>query len=396
MYEDITLAEGLELYQKKVSILKKGYLQEVHRIASLKKTPMAAKKLRDVKSPDIALYRDTRLASMNPKTNKPISAGTVRLEMALLSNLFDVGRIEWGACDSNPVSNVRKPKPSPGRERRVSPREERLIMRYCTQHPTPDLLSIIELAIESAMRQGEILNLDWEYINLRSRIAHLPETKNGSKRDIPLSIRARDALVRMGVKQKGKVFNYTSNGLKSAWRIMTKRLNIEDLHFHDIRHEACSRLFELGTLDIMEIAAISGHKSLSMLKRYTHLKAGKLVKKLEGNRNRGHQMINSHLIPYPAVAEETDSGIQVRILDIEGVVGLGPTREEAIQVARDSLLRHLMICIRDRVRIPPADQYLEAVDEEQIFMLDPLALSPSPPVITPSHFFADGTRYKSM
>lgn len=392
MYEDITLAEGLELYQKKVSILKKGYLQEVHRIASLKKTQMAAKKLRDVKSPDIALYRDTRLASVNPKTNKPISAGTVRLEMALLSNLFDVGRIEWGACDSNPVSNVRKPKPAPGRERRVSPREERLIMRYCNQHPTPDLLSIAELAIESAMRQGEILNLDWEYINLRTRIAHLPETKNGSKRDVPLSIRSRDALVRMGVKQKGKVFSYTSNGLKSAWRIMTKRLGIEDLHFHDLRHEACSRLFELGTLDIMEIAAISGHKSLSMLKRYTHLKAGKLVKKLEGHKHRGHQMINAHLIPYPAVAEETDLGVQVRVLDIEGVVGVGASEEEAVQLARDSLLRHLMLCIRDRTMIPPADHYLEVVDEAKIFMLDPLALGPTYPIITPSHFFADGVR----
>lgn len=62
---------------------------------------------------------------------------------------------------------------------------------------------------------------------------------------------------------------------------MLQRLGIEDLHFHDLRHEACSRLFELGTLDIMEIAAISGHKSLAMLKRYTHLKAAKLVKSLK-------------------------------------------------------------------------------------------------------------------
>ena len=127
------------------------------------------------------------------------------------------------------------------------------------------------LALETAMRQGELLKLEWEHINLRIGIAHLPETKNGSKRDVPLSIKARAALLRMGVKQRGRVFSYTSNGLKSAWRIMMQRLGIEDLHFHDTRHEAASRLSELGRLDIMEIAAITGHKSLAMLKRYTHL-----------------------------------------------------------------------------------------------------------------------------
>ncbi|WP_409286736.1 site-specific integrase [Pseudomonas guariconensis] len=386
MFSDITLAEGLDLYQQKVSILKKGYVQEVYRIAQLKKSKMAPKRMRDVTSPDIAEYRDVRLVSSNPKTGNPISPGTVRLEMALLSNVFDVGRIEWGACDVNPVANVRKPKPAPGRERRLSAREERLILRYCNNHPTPDLFSIVEVALETAMRQGEILNLDWENINLKTRIAHLPETKNGSKRDVPLSLRARDALIRMGPKPRGKVFSYTSNGIKSAWRIMTQRLQIEDLHFHDLRHEACSRLFELGTLDIMEIAAISGHKSLAMLKRYTHLKAAKLVKKLEGHKSRGHQLVNAHLVPYPALAEVSEAGVTVRILDIEGVVGSGPNKETAMQVARDSLLRHLMLCIRDRRAIPPADQFLEDVNEAEIIMVDPLALPSYGTPLAPSHF----------
>lgn len=125
------------------------------------------------------------------------------------------------------------------------------------------------------MRQSEIIKLCWEHLDLKSRIAHLPDTKNGSKRDVPLSAKARDALIRLGVKSKGNVFTYTSSGIKSTWRFMLGKLGIEDLHFHDMRHEAISRFFELGSLDMMEIAAISGHKSLSMLKRYTHLKAHK-------------------------------------------------------------------------------------------------------------------------
>ncbi|EKY4115069.1 tyrosine-type recombinase/integrase [Pseudomonas aeruginosa] len=377
--KNLTLAEGLELYREKVSILKKGYTQESYRIAHILRAPIATKTMREISSPDIADYRDDRLKQLNQRTGKSISPATVRLEMSLLSNVFDIGRIEWGTCDSNPVANVRKPKSPPGRDRRLLPREERLILRYCHGHQTQELYSIVILALETAMRQGEILKLEWEHTNLRNRIAHLPETKNGSKRDVPLSIKARDALIRLGVKTKGRVFNYTSNGLKSAWRIMMLRLEIEDLHFHDLRHEACTRLFELGTLDVMEIAAISGHKSLAMLKRYTHLQASKLVKKLEGNKHRGQQVVINHLVPYPAIAQQTPSGVLVRVLDFEGVQGQGQTSEIALQSAQDALLRHLMVALRDKRPIPAPDQYLETVNEADIIMLDPLCMHAEPP-----------------
>lgn len=384
---ELTLAEGLQRYQEKVSVLKKGYVQEVYRLSQLKRSTLATKPMHEIKSPDIAEYRDSRLAQTNPRTGRLISSSTVRLEMSLLSNVFDVGRIEWGVCESNPVEKVRKPKAPPGRDRRLTPREERLILRYCHGHPTHELFSIVSLAIESAMRQGELLNLRWEHINLRSRIAHLPDTKNGSKRDVPLSIKARDALIRLGVKSSGRVFNYTSNGLKSAWRIMVLKLEIQDLHFHDLRHEACSRLFELGTLDVMEIAAISGHKSLAMLKRYTHLKACNLVKKLEGNKHRGQQVILNHLIPYPAIAQQTPCGVTIRALDFDSVVGHGETSEDALRSAQDALLRYLVTALRDRRPIPPPDQYLERVCEADIIMLDPLCQHQNQAHSEPHTFF---------
>ncbi|QXH37884.1 tyrosine-type recombinase/integrase [Pseudomonas sessilinigenes] len=384
---ELTLAEGLQRYQEKVSVLKKGYVQETYRLAQLKRSALAAKTMREIKSPDIAEYRDLRLGQTNPRTGRLISSSTVRLEMSLLSNVFDVGRIEWGVCESNPVEKVRKPKAPPGRDRRLTPREERRILRYCHGHPTHELYSIVLLAIESAMRQGELLNLRWEHVNLRSRIAHLPDTKNGSKRDVPLSIKARDALIRLGVKTSGRIFNYTNNGLKSAWRIMVLRLEIPDLHFHDLRHEACSRLFELGTLDVMEIAAISGHKSLAMLKRYTHLKATNLVKKLEGNKHRGQQVVLNHLVPYPAVAQKTSSGVTIRVLDFDSVEGQGATPEDALRSAQDALLRHLMLALRDRRPIPAPDQYLEQVREADIIMLDPLCLPQNLAYSAPHTFF---------
>lgn len=259
---DKTVREALELYRTRISILKKGYAQEKYRIEQISRSFLGEKIVREVTSVDIATYRDQRLLEINPRTKKPLSTATVRLEMSLLSNFFDIGRIEWGICDVNPVANVRKPKIPPGRDRRLTPREERLILRYCHNHSNNELYSIVVIALETAMRQGEILNLHWENLNLKTRVAHLPETKNGTKRDVPLSLKAREALIRIGVRSKGKVFKYTSEGLKSTWRFMLMKLGIEDLHFHDLRHEAISRLFELGSLDMMEVAAISGHKSL--------------------------------------------------------------------------------------------------------------------------------------
>lgn len=372
MRTQLKLRDGLIRYQNQVSILKKGYVQESYRISNLLRSPIAEMWMHEIGSPDIAAYRDGRLLQLNPKTGKPLSPSTVRLEMSLLSNVFDVGRIEWGCCTENPVKNVRKPKAPPGRDRRLLPREERRILRYCNEHPTTELYAIVVIALETAMRQGEILGLVWENINLRTGIAHLPDTKNGTKRDVPLNLKARTAFTQLGVKSKGRVFSYTANGLKSAWRIMTQRLDIEDLHFHDLRHEAASRMFELNRLDIMEIAAITGHKSLSMLKRYTHLKAANLVKKLDGNKNRSQLIVAKHLVPYPAVCETVERGFMVRLLDFTEVSGSGPTQDIAYKNAQDALLRTLMTSLRDRGTVTPPDQYLETIDESLVLMVDPL------------------------
>lgn len=372
MADITTMRKVLDRYRSQVSILKKGYEQEKYRIQQIARSALGRKDVRNVSSVDIATYRDQRLQTINQRTQRPISAATVRLELSLLSNFFDIARIEWGLCDDNPVKNVRKPKPPPGRDRRLTPREERQILRYCFGHSNQEFYSIVVLALETAMRQGEILGLRWEHLNLKTRIAHLPETKNGSKRDVPLSLKARDALIRLDVESNGRVFKYTSNGIKSTWRFMIQKLSIENLHFHDLRHEAVSKLFELGTLDMMEVAAISGHKSLSMLKRYTHLKAGKLVRKLEGNKHKGKQVVLDYLIPYPAMVFEHENKYCVKLLDFEHLVVDGPCRDSAIQSAQDSLLRHILRSMRASEVIPRPDQYLDAVDERNLIMVDPM------------------------
>ena len=130
------------------------------------------------------------------------------------------------------------------------------------------------------MRRGEILGLQWEHVDLDRRIAYLPLTKNGSSREVPLSTKAAQVLARQ--RQRNDTpspLPVTANGFRLAWDRLRRRTGLSDLRFHDLRHEAISRFFQLA-LNIPEVAVISGHKDPRMLFRYTHLRAEKLVGRL--------------------------------------------------------------------------------------------------------------------
>jgi integrase len=358
----MTLSEALDRYKETVSVLKKGFQQEKYRIDAIKRHPLCGCVISEIRSHNIAEYRDHRLQTTNLKTGRLLSPSTVRQELSLLSHMYDIAIAEWGVATDNPVKPVRRPPSAPGRDRRLTRREEKLILRYCEGYSNPELKVIIVLAVETAMRQGEILSLTWEHVHLGRRIVHLPDTKNGSKRDVPLSITAVEALKSLGVEREGNVFTYTARGLKSVWRQMTSKLDIADLHFHDLRHEAASRLFELGTLDMMEVAAITGHKSLGMLKRYTHLKAQKLVPKLDRRKSRSMVALLGKFMPYPGIIrkragdyfeiELPDFGIAISSHDRQGI------EERAGAVLSITILQRL----RNGEGLPEPDSYTQSAD----------------------------------
>ncbi|HAF6279744.1 TPA: integrase [Salmonella enterica] len=350
----MTLSAALTKYYDTVSVHKRGHQQEFWRVSVIKRHPLAQKMMDEVTTVDIATYRDDRLSQVSPRTGKPISGNTVRLDLALLSSMFSIARVEWGTCRTNPVEKVRKPRVSPGRDRRLTSSEERRLSRYF-QARNAELYTIFHLALETGMRQGEMLSLQWEHIDLQHGVAHLPVTKNNSPRNVPMSRRARQLLQQLPVQLSGPVFHYKSSGFKSAWRVALQTLKIENLHFHDLRHEAISRLFELGTLNVMEVAAISGHKSLNMLKRYTHLRAYQLVSKLDVRR-RQSQKIATYFVPYPAELEDTDDGFNICLPDFEGLSVSGRTREAAMDAASVMLLRRLAMAAQQGERVPrPGD-----------------------------------------
>lgn len=268
--ETVLLSTLVERYLSNIAPSKKGFKQEVPRLQSWLNHPLAKREASSIKPVDIALYRDSRLKQGR-------APATVRIELSLLSSIYKYAKHEWGFSSlSNPVIDIKRPTPSKGRDRRIEGRELDYILSAVEGSY---MSSVILLAIETAMRAGEIASLQWENVNLNKRIAVLPDTKNGEKRVVPLSLRAVEILSK--IEQNGSnVFPISSSyAITDAFRRATRRAGVVGLRFHDLRHEAVSRLFE-KRLNVMEVASISGHRSLQMLQRYTHLRAEDLALKL--------------------------------------------------------------------------------------------------------------------
>jgi integrase len=200
---------------------------------------------------------------------EPLTSTLLR-ELSIVQHLYSIANKEWGMNIPNPIKNIQKPSLNNRRERRLNNEEYNFLVKG--NRPQAVLRNIIEVALETAMRRSEILNIRPE--NIKGHTLLIPFTKNGHPRTIPLTKKALYIL-----ESTQLPFPYTANALRLAWDRLKKKGNIKDLHFHDLRHEAISRFFEKG-LSIPEVALISGHKDVRMLFRYTHLKAEDILRKL--------------------------------------------------------------------------------------------------------------------
>jgi integrase len=250
---------------------------------------------------DVAHWRDERL-------KEGAAAQTVHHDLNQLSVLLSTAAGEWGlSAARNVVSDVRRPVLPTGRDRRVSQAEIDALLAAADYVPPTGgrpagrgMKPIITLAVETSMRLGELVSLEWKYVDFAARVAHLPTTKNGESRSVALSPAAIDAFKAMGTlrRKDGKVFDWArSDSFVGPFVRLVHRARecyeadcqsrgddpdssfLADLRFHDLRHEATSRLFEKG-LNPMEVASMTGHKSMQMLRRYTHVEAAKVAAKL--------------------------------------------------------------------------------------------------------------------
>ncbi|MCP3019926.1 site-specific integrase [Cupriavidus basilensis] len=318
--ENTTLSEVLTRYEREILPSKKGASPEVSVLRIWQATELSTRVMAAVRSVDVAKLRDEWLLNRKP--------ATVLRRLAVLSHVFSIARKEWGMESlTNPVDLVRKPQPNNARTRRItngdsapdasgadeegSSRGARdgELERVMAASGSTLLPSIICLAVETAMRRGEIVSLRWENVDLKRRIAHLPTTKNGSSRDVPLSTRAiavlqarKDVEVSNGAdvtgdSGAGQIFRIRGDAVTRAFERAVLRARqlyeneckladrakpdskfLMDLRFHDLRHEATSRLASIFPMH--ELAKITGHKDPRMLMRYYHPNAEELAKRL--------------------------------------------------------------------------------------------------------------------
>ena len=210
-----------------------------------------------------------------------VSGDTVRKEIGLLSLAIDAACALWGIqLPTNPVQKARdvlKVTNTLKRENKRARRPTKGELKKLEKVLGGLMPKIVEYAMETGMRRGEIANQRIEH--KKGKVLLIPLTKTDKPRTIPLSTRAREILDSIPKRDDGYVWGYSSISITDRFRSACKKAAIEDLHFHDLRHEAASRFFEKG-LNVAEVATITG-QTFATLERYTHLKPEKIVTKLK-------------------------------------------------------------------------------------------------------------------
>lgn len=266
-----TWRQALERYRDEESPKRRGARWEQIRIDAMiggkDKAGMMADLLQlqmvDLTTAQLAEWRDGRL--------RQVKASTVNRELNLISGILETARREWKWLHENPMRDVRRPPKTPARTRRIAEDEQRrILLALCFDDARPvnekrqQVAVAWLLAIETAMRQGEVLGLAWA--NIRGKVAHLPKTKNGSARDVPLSNRAQQLLEKLKGLDAVHCFTLAGASCDALFRKAKAASGVVGLTFHDSRREGTSRLSK--KVDVLTLARITGHKDINELMTY--------------------------------------------------------------------------------------------------------------------------------
>lgn len=271
-----TLGELIERYRIGVLPSKKDAAQQARQLAWWQ-TRLGAKLLSDLDSPILAEQRDIIAAGTDRNPAKPRNHATVNRYLAALSHVFTTAVKEYGWMTENPLQKVSRGKESRGRVRHLSDAERERLLAACRDSGNPDLYLAVVLSLATGARRMEVLGLRWPQVDLSRSVITLLETKNGELRVLPIGDTVKELL-----KARAKVRRIDSDlvfpgrsanrpaQLRHAWLIALKAADVADFHWHDLRHSAASYLAMNGA-SLQEIAAVLGHKTLAMVKRYAHL-----------------------------------------------------------------------------------------------------------------------------
>ncbi len=273
--QKITFEELIERFIIEVSPSMRGAAADIYRLRAIAKRPISKLSMSALTPSKLAEYRDQRL--------KVIAPNTMLRELSYFSSIINHARREWGLNIDNPVSMIKKP-PSPHGRTRVLTEHEKTQIISTIEQAKPDVCNVwlpaaIEFAIATAMRLGEITSLLWKDVDINNRTAFLPITKNGSCRYVPLSKTAIKILNEL-TREGERVFPVNRASLSTAFTRYSRKAGVKEVRFHDLRHTAITAMSGKLT-NVIELSSVTGHRSLSMLKRYIHLNISELARKLD-------------------------------------------------------------------------------------------------------------------
>jgi len=270
---DVTLGDLLNRYYKDVALQRVWHRRERSIIRNIQKSALYHTKVNQISESAVAKYRDERLKTVRPST--------IVRELAAVSHCITIAQTDWGVkIPINAFKLVRKPKVRNGRERRIANDEWLRLVKADSGRGRRSFIHIIEFAIETALRKGELLRVKWRDLDVEQSTLHVGMTKNGYPRTIPLTPRALAILKSIErLPNDERVFHVKYGTLSSWWTELIQCAGVRNCRWHDLRHEGISRHFEHG-LSIPEVALISGYRDYQMLRRYTHIKAENVAVKL--------------------------------------------------------------------------------------------------------------------
>lgn len=271
------LSDAFDRYGREISPGKKGAQWELVRLRLLSRHQIAQVSFARLSAQDVATWRDNRLQDVSPST--------VNRELNLISSVVEVARKEWGWAAVNPVRDIQRPKKPRPRDRRISQDEiDRVLMalnydeagEIHTRQQEIGLLFL--LALETAMRLGEMCGLEWHHVFLKNKHLKIVDSKNADQRDVPLTSRAIELLQKVE-KPEGPVFSVSSGVASTLFRRAVNNAGIQGLRFHDSRHEALTRLAR--KLDVLDLARMVGHRDPRSLMIYYNATAEEIANRLD-------------------------------------------------------------------------------------------------------------------
>ncbi len=268
-----TLAQVLDRYAEEVSPRKKGEAKEILRLAAFKRQPLPVNaKLSSITTADLVRWRDARL-----KVN---ARGSVLRDITLLGNVFEIARKEWQLIDVNPMRDVGKPANPDHRDRVITGREIKAMLR-ALGHGGPvrtvsqSVARCFLVALSTGMRAGELCAIQWK--DVRGDYVKLHTSKTGAGRDVPLSPYARRTIERMRGWDASSVFGLSSQTLDAMFRKYRQRAGLSGFVFHDARHTAATRMAMSRKVDALQLCRIFGWKNPKQAMTYFNPTASQLA-----------------------------------------------------------------------------------------------------------------------